>query len=225
MNQFKTRLTSQGRSAAIKRGLRKRQVQLWQRMVASWLLLVTIVIVSLCVFFNFFFLKFQTPVLLSFQSPVLIVPKYAQAKETVTEKKEPEALLLYKAQFKQDVSSKLANGKLTQADLDKRLNYIDFAWNQSQARGWKESDSLHLLKVLRCESGFDEYEDNINLHPQKDGKMLTTLDRGIAMWNDHFHPEVTDECVWNGECAINEMISLVQRDGNFGQWACDRLIK
>ena len=218
MQNFKTRLTSTGRSAAIKRGLAQKREAMWRKMVCSWLICITVIIVSTCVFFNFFQLKFQNPVLMTFRTPVWVEAKWAAKAQTIVVEapKEAEGLTAFRVLFKQELSKY----KLTQEEKDKRVAYVDMAWKMAKDHGWKDEDALNLLKILKCESGFDQYADLVNIHKQKDGKVLTTLDRGIAQWNQYFHPEVADACVWDGACAIDAMINKVQLDGGFGQWAC-----
>jgi hypothetical protein len=68
-----------------------------------------------------------------------------------------------------------------------------------------------LLKVIDCESKFDQYAINVN----KGG----SVDRGIAQWNDYFHSNMTNEQAFDLDYSINKMIDY-WNDGKQGLWAC-----
>src|SRR3990167_60463 len=56
-----------------------------------------------------------------------------------------------------------------------------------------------------------------NSNPNKDG----TLDRGLWMINDYWHPEVSDECAYDWFCSTREAIRI-QKSRGWGEWVAYR---
>lgn len=44
-----------------------------------------------------------------------------------------------------------------------------------------------------------------------------SLDRGVFQWNNKYHPEITDECAFNVECATKAFCDAVN-GGNLSWW-------
>jgi hypothetical protein len=51
----------------------------------------------------------------------------------------------------------------------------------------------------------------------------TTVDRGLFMINDYWHPEVSNECAWDWECSTKEFIRIYKKRG-WGEWTCGRIL-
>lgn len=78
-------------------------------------------------------------------------------------------------------------------------------------------DLKNLLSVIGCESGFREFAVHVNANG--------TLDRGIAQFNSYWRSDVTDECAFNLECAINKMIDTINARQSYDRWVCAKNLK
>ena len=65
------------------------------------------------------------------------------------------------------------------------------------------------VRVARCESGLDPAAVNINTDKSRD--------RGVFQWNDKWHPEVSDDCAFDVECATREFCKAV-KNGKLSWW-------
>ena len=76
-----------------------------------------------------------------------------------------------------------------------------------------EKEGFEDLKLLfhlaRYESMFDPFAIAVN----KD----RSVDRGVFQWNNKYHPEVTNECAFNVECATEKTIELLKK-GRCKEW-------
>jgi pimeloyl-CoA synthetase len=72
------------------------------------------------------------------------------------------------------------------------------------------------LKVIKCESGFQQFRTNAN----KDG----SVDRGIAMWNSYWNSKLSDNQAYDVEYSLNKMADY-WKEGKQGLWVCNRLVK
>lgn len=70
-------------------------------------------------------------------------------------------------------------------------------------------DAVLAVRVARCESGLDPHQTGIN----KDW----SLDRGLYQWNDKYHPEISDTCAYNLECATKKFCIAI-RDNHLSWW-------
>lgn len=69
------------------------------------------------------------------------------------------------------------------------------------------------IRVAVCESGLNPFSINYNANG--------TIDRGVFQWNDFYHPEVTDKCAFNLECATRAFCKAV-REGHLDWWNASR---
>lgn len=67
------------------------------------------------------------------------------------------------------------------------------------------------MKIAEYESWFKED----NFHVNKDG----SIDRGLWMINNKYHPEVSDECAYDGICSTIQAIRIMKERG-FMEWVC-----
>lgn len=147
------------------------------------------------------------------EPPAIKIAEHAQA--------EPNPDARYYDEIMAYINWKLDQRNLTPAEKEKRMGLAEFAWQLAKERGMPATDRVTFLKVLECESrGLDEYAENLNEHPQQDGTVLYSLDRGIAQFNDYWYPNIPESCVYDGQCAINEAITVANRNGDFNQWHC-----
>jgi len=65
------------------------------------------------------------------------------------------------------------------------------------------------IKVARCESKLDSLAMNMNFGG--------TVDRGLFQWNDHYHPEVDNNCAFSIECSTIRFCRAV-KDGKLSWW-------
>lgn len=92
------------------------------------------------------------------------------------------------------------------------------------SRGMSYGDIERFFKIITCESGWDPEARLVNLHKQSDGRILTTVDRGLAQLNDYHQKQVSNSCAYDAMCNANEAISIAQRNGSFDAWVCNKLI-
>lgn len=85
----------------------------------------------------------------------------------------------------------------------------------AESRSFLETEKL--LDIIWCESRFKPNARKVNTNG--------TIDRGIAQFNDYWHPEVSDECAYSVNCSINKMIDIYKDDGSFRQWRCNQIIE
>jgi len=76
------------------------------------------------------------------------------------------------------------------------------------------SDYKALLRLAHCESRFDNARTNKNVSPT----IGVTYDRGIFQFNDYWHPEMSEACARNTECATKRTIELVST--GTVNWSC-----
>ncbi len=94
-------------------------------------------------------------------------------------------------------------------------------YNQEQARErviaiarerkLNQTDTDSLLRVIQCESKFQQFDLGVN----KDG----SVDRGIMQWNSHWHSKMTNEQAFNLDYAVNKAIDYWQADKQH-HWTC-----
>jgi len=99
----------------------------------------------------------------------------------------------------------------------KKLANEEIIWNLLEARGLTLLEKIDVMMVLRCESKFSQWAIGVNSNG--------SIDTGIVQWNSQAHPEVSRECSFNVECAINKMVDLYKKDGNLNQWVCSKVLK
>ena len=68
------------------------------------------------------------------------------------------------------------------------------------------------IGVARCESNFNPKATN-----KRGNHPSYSVDRGLYMWNDYWHPEISNECAFDSECATRKFCKAVQ-DGHIGWW-------
>lgn len=73
-----------------------------------------------------------------------------------------------------------------------------------------------LYRLAHCESRFDNSRTNKN----KDSR--STTDRGIFQFNDYWHPEVSEACARDTECATKRAVELTRNVDQVEkiQWSC-----
>lgn len=64
-------------------------------------------------------------------------------------------------------------------------------------------------KVAKCESSLNLDARGIN----KTG----SVDRGVFQWNDKYHPEISDDCAYDVECATRAFCKAVS-EGHLSWW-------
>lgn len=98
------------------------------------------------------------------------------------------------------------------------LSVEDTIRQVAQERGFKDVDNL--IRLFKCESGLRPDAYHVNVHKQSNGTILTTLDRGLGMFNDHWRADVSNTCSWDVACATNEAITTINARGGYDRWAC-----
>ena len=65
------------------------------------------------------------------------------------------------------------------------------------------------VRVAKCESGLNPTARNVNIGG--------SIDRGLYQWNSKWHPEISDECADDIDCATREFCKAF-KDGNLYWW-------
>jgi hypothetical protein len=78
----------------------------------------------------------------------------------------------------------------------------------------KDEDIKWVLGKLWNESRWDQYAIGVN----KGG----TIDRGIAQINNHYHPEISNECAFDLKCSL-EFVIKYRKDGKDIWYGSDNL--
>ena len=68
-------------------------------------------------------------------------------------------------------------------------------------------------KVAKCESSLNPDARGIN----KTG----SVDRGVFQWNDKYHPEITDNCAFDVDCATKAFCKAV-KEGHLNWWSASK---
>ncbi len=79
------------------------------------------------------------------------------------------------------------------------------------------SDVGYLLALADCESSFNPAVSNVHgNYPAK------SKDRGLFMFNSHWHPDVSNTCAYNADCATRMAIKKIKGGTS---WSCNPMIK
>lgn len=78
----------------------------------------------------------------------------------------------------------------------------------AQAAGFSGSALDMIVAIATCESGLD---------PSIRGKS-DPRDRGIVQINSYWHPEVSDACAFNPQCAMQQAYRISKGGTDFSQW-------
>jgi hypothetical protein len=81
----------------------------------------------------------------------------------------------------------------------------------AKSRKLNEEDTNSLMRVIECESKFQQFDLGVN----KSG----TVDRGIMQWNSYFHSKMTNEQAFDLDYAVNKAIDYWQADKQH-RWTC-----
>jgi len=94
------------------------------------------------------------------------------------------------------------------------VTVADLIRNEARKAGFE--DDQRLVDLAWCESSHNPEATNRNSDKNK------TLDRGLFMWNDYWHPEISDECAFDAQCATKATIEYLQRTDNWDAWYCNK---
>lgn len=87
------------------------------------------------------------------------------------------------------------------------------AYKQCRCVGFDHTTAVIAVAILKAESGLTSNARNTS------GNNPPSTDRGIAQINSYYHPEVTDACADNTECAIGEMFRIADGGTDFTPWS------
>ena len=68
-----------------------------------------------------------------------------------------------------------------------------------------------ITAIAMCESGLDPLSDNTTTSG-------LGIDRGLVKINSYFHPEVSDACAHDPQCAMQQAFRISNSGTNFNQW-------
>jgi hypothetical protein len=90
---------------------------------------------------------------------------------------------------------------------------IQEAYQLALKAGFDASPAVLAVAIMMAESGLSSSATN------SAGNTPPSTDRGIAQFNSYWHPEVSDACAFDPECAIREMYRVSSGGSDFTQWA------
>lgn len=91
---------------------------------------------------------------------------------------------------------------------------IEEAYRLCLEAGFPATSAVYAVAIMIRESGLQSHPpDNINPGPP------VSRDRGIAQFNDVYHPEVSDACAYDPACAIRAMYRVSSGGTDFSAWA------
>lgn len=77
----------------------------------------------------------------------------------------------------------------------------------------------YLIKLIDCESYLGLVKENTkNNHP------AYSKDRGIAMINNYYHKDITDQQAYNDDFSIKWTMNMINK-GYQHRWSCDKIVK
>ena len=117
-----------------------------------------------------------------------------------------------------DYSVKYRNAKFIEPI--KEGSYQERISKVAKQEGFEELGEL--LALAQCESSFNpvcEFHSDECINPYNN-----SYDRGFFQISRRYHPEVTDECAFDLECATKESIRIIRQRG-FEEWTCGKIAK
>ena len=119
---------------------------------------------------------------------------------------------------------------LVNLPTDRQIDNTDpVSINKNIIREVAESREFKDIPLLMClakyESSFNPYAVLVNIHKQSDGTVLNTYDRGIFQLNSYWQRQVKNDCAFDTACSTNEVISILNREGNANLWVASKFCK
>jgi len=103
----------------------------------------------------------------------------------------------------------------TKPDYNQGFSVPDFVYQSFISAGLSEEDAERAIRIVSCESRWNEMAVNKN----RNG----TSDKGLWQIND-IHG-VGDKCRFSIQCSTKWAVDKVLRDGNWNAWVCAKLVK
>ena len=86
------------------------------------------------------------------------------------------------------------------------------AYQQCRVVGFSHDTAIVAVAIMVRESGLYSLAQNTA------GNTPPSTDRGICQWNDFYHPDISDACAYNTECAITQMFKKSAGGSDFSPW-------
>lgn len=86
------------------------------------------------------------------------------------------------------------------------------AYQQCLKVGFSPASAVVAVAIMIRESGLYSHATNTI------GNTPPSTDRGICQWNDFYHPDISDACAYNTECAITKMYQKSYGGTDFSPW-------
>lgn len=83
----------------------------------------------------------------------------------------------------------------------------------AKKRNFNQLDKF--LRVINCESRFNQFSYNVN----KDG----SVDRGLCMFNDYWHSNMSNQQTFDVDYCVNRMMDYWDK-GSSNLWACTKIL-
>lgn len=86
------------------------------------------------------------------------------------------------------------------------------AYQQCRTVGFSHDTAIVAVAIMVRESGLYSHATNTA------GNTPPSTDRGICQWNNYYHPDISDACAFNTECAITKMYQKSSGGSDFSPW-------
>jgi predicted RND superfamily exporter protein len=149
----------------------------------------------------------------SLSVPTVVAQTNEKKSETV------KAPVQTKEALKIDLKAKYAymNGNWSDKQLETRVATELKIMELAKKENFKHTS--YLIRLIDCESMLGLYNENT-----KGNHPATSKDRGIAMINDYWHKNITDQQAYNQDFAIKWTMKMIDK-GYQHRWSCDKIIK
>lgn len=91
------------------------------------------------------------------------------------------------------------------------------ALHDGYAAGFRGASLINVVSIAEAESRLQPHgPDNLNRNA---AGQVTSRDRGILQINSVYHPEVSDACAYNPQCAFNAAFRISNGGSDFSPWS------
>lgn len=114
------------------------------------------------------------------------------------------------ASDKGEYTENRGNSETVELSVEQRIR------NEAEKLGFQDVETL--VAIAKCESSLKPECEVLN-HPACVNTHNNSFDRGYFQISRRWHPEVSDECSFNLECATRATIEI-QKKSSWNSWMC-----
>lgn len=100
------------------------------------------------------------------------------------------------------------------------ITFEEYVQEKFGKDAWKAFAILHGTKYCGGENG----RYNPNAINTAGNTPEGSRDRGYWQFNDHWHPEISDECARDIKCSTDRAYEIFKRDKGFAQWSAGKCL-